>query len=173
MYLGIAIFDKFWQKAKETQYGTGVKANQVIYRVATCLWIAWKFNEVKSIPLNKLCSSFSITDLQLQQLVETEAEILQKIDFEIPLEFPYLELIDSYEKRVKDKSNSTGLVSQCLGFLNEGIMHSSDFSLVSVLGKHILSLYSSRNLRDPRVKHVYGLIKHKRERQNKKETQVC
>lgn len=91
-----------------------------------------------------------------------ESEIMQKIDFEIPLEFPYLELIASFDHSIQDKTDSLPLVSQCLGFLKEGIMHSSDFSLCPDLGRHILTLYSARKFEDTRIKQVYALIKQKR-----------
>lgn len=101
-----------------------------------------------------------------------ESEIMQKIDFEIPLEFPYLELIASFEQKIKDKTDSLPLVSQCLGFLKEGIMHSSDFSLSPDLGNHILSLYSGRRFQDARIKQVYTLIKQKKERVSRREAEA-
>lgn len=101
-----------------------------------------------------------------------ESEILQKIDFDIPIEFPYLELTDCFDKKIKDKTESLSLVSQCLGFLKEGIMHSSDFSLCPDLGRHILALYMSRTFQDSRLKQVYGLIKQKRDKNQRKEAEV-
>jgi hypothetical protein len=104
--------------------------------------------------------------------VDMESEILQKIDFDIPIEFPYLELTDCFDKKIKDKTESLSLVSQCLGFLKEGIMHSSDFSLCPDLGRHILALYMSRTFQDSRLKQVYGLIKQKRDKNQRKEAEV-
>lgn len=104
--------------------------------------------------------------------MEVESEILQKIDFDIPIEFPYLELTDCFDKMIKDKTESLALVSQCLGFLKEGVMHSSDFSLCPDLGRHILTLYTSKRFNDSRLKQVYGLIKQKKEKIQRKEIEV-
>ena len=63
---------------------------------------------------------------------------------------------------MRDVTNSMALVGQCLGFLKEGIICSSDFSLCGDLGRHILKFYTTKRCGDTRVKEVYKIIRQKR-----------
>jgi hypothetical protein len=65
------------------------------------------------------------------------------------------------------------LVGQCLGFLKEGIVSSSDYSLCEALGRHILNLYTTKRFGDVRIKEVYALIRQKTHRQSRKELKIA
>lgn len=74
LYLGIAIFDKYWERVKKA--GKDMNSPQpslTLQRTLTCLWMAWKFNEVNAMPLKRVLSTFSITDVEMKNLVELEA----------------------------------------------------------------------------------------------------
>lgn len=49
--------------------------------MATCLWVAWKFNEVAKMPLRRLFDALEATDIDLPALVECESDLMESIDF--------------------------------------------------------------------------------------------
>ena len=91
-----------------------------------------------------------------------ETNILEVIEFEIPIDIPYFSLTNSFDQKNSDVADSMALVGQCLGFLKEGILASSDFSLSSSLGRHILGFYTTKRFGDVRIKEVYIQIKQRR-----------
>ena len=54
LFLAIAVFDKYCEKSEEKGELMGAEVREVERRVATCLWVAWKFNEVQKMPLRRL-----------------------------------------------------------------------------------------------------------------------
>ena len=57
------------------------------------------------------------------------------------------------------------MVSQCLAFLKEALLLSSEFSLCAELGVEILRLVESRTITDRRIKEVCATIHNKTQRQ--------
>ena len=143
------------------------EVREVERRVVTCLWVAWKFNEVKKMPVRRLFDVLQATDIDLAAMADCQADILQTIDFQIPIEIPYFELTTSFETHMLTLSNSMVLVGQCLAFLKEAILFSKDFSLCGDLGRHILALYTKKRFEDVRVKEVYRTIRRKREEERR------
>jgi hypothetical protein len=83
--LGVAIFDKYCEKILENWNRPYPDSEETFARVATCLWIAWKFNEVSKMPLRKLFLSVPATDIKMETLIDMESDILMTIDFELPI----------------------------------------------------------------------------------------
>jgi len=81
LFLAIAVFDKYCEKAEGKVEHLETDPREVELRVATCLWVAWKFNEVAKMPFRRLFDVFSSTDIDLPTMADCEADILQTIDF--------------------------------------------------------------------------------------------
>lgn len=70
-----------------------------------------------------------------------EAQILQRIEFEIPTDTAYATMTIEFNSAQVDKRNAIVIAGQCIKFLMEALKFSTDFSLCAELGPKILMLY--------------------------------
>lgn len=71
----------------------------------------------------------------------------------------------AYQSTGRQCSSDKEVVSQCLAFLKEALLLSSEFSLCAELGVEILRLVESRTITDRRIKEVCATIHNKTQRQ--------
>ena len=67
-----------------------------------------------------------------EQLVAREAEVLEAIDYELPIDHTYAAMVrDFYDKTMEEEEHGMKFAMKCLKFYSEGIQLSSDFVLCS------------------------------------------